>query len=206
MFSLEQVKLLESKITRMVNFITRVTEENNRLKKRNDELEEAMVTLREEKTRMEEGINSALGKLNQFEDAIEQSLSFAKANQKPVQKESPSPVKVSAGLPPDNSTVKEKPGPVYSAERTGVSEGSPPDVQPMPVSAPTPPVPAVTAKPPVPSAYTIDESDEEEVPAYSAEPEGRGSPPVCSAERTVVNEGSPPDEIEDSGEAELDIF
>ncbi|MCL1815839.1 MAG: cell division protein ZapB [Treponema sp.] len=102
MVTLEQIKLLESKITRAVNFVSHLTEENGLLKRRNEELEKAaaalreetaraeglnrrneelertVAALREETTKVEEGIVSALGKLNQFEDAIERSLSAVK--------------------------------------------------------------------------------------------------------------------------------
>ncbi|MDR2072707.1 MAG: cell division protein ZapB [Spirochaetaceae bacterium] len=75
MVTLEQIKLLESKIARAIDFVGQLTEENVRLKKRNDELEDTIAKLKEEKNKVEEGIISALGRLNQFEDAIERSLS-----------------------------------------------------------------------------------------------------------------------------------
>jgi len=164
MVSLEQIKLLESKISRAVNFVTQVTEENNRLRKRNDELEEAISALREEKTRVEEGIISALGKLNQFEDAMERSLSSVKNNSRPIQKEPVPQARTPAASPPKPAV--EIPKPVTPA---------------APVQSPGPSfsTPAVKAKPVVPSAYTIEEDSEE---------------------------ASVLDEIEDSGEAELDIF
>jgi len=84
MVNLEQIKLLESKISRAISFVSQITEENARLKKRNEELEETVTALREETTKVEEGIVSALGKLNQFEDTIERSLSAVKAPPKPA--------------------------------------------------------------------------------------------------------------------------
>ena len=142
MVTLEQIKLLEAKITRAINFVNQVTEENNQLKKRNDELEGIITALREEKTRVEEGIVSALGKLNQFEDAIEKSLSSVKNNPRPEQKTKPVLPSANSAVPSANSAV--------------------------------------------PSAYTINENIEEE--------------PEVLDETEVLNE------IEDSGEAELDIF
>jgi FtsZ-binding cell division protein ZapB len=79
MVTLEQIKLLESKIARAIGFVNQLTEENGRLKKRNEALEEAIAKLKEEKTKVEEGIVSVLGRLNQFEDAIGRSLSTVKA-------------------------------------------------------------------------------------------------------------------------------
>ena len=148
MATLEQIKLLESRISRAINFVAKLSGENAVLRKRNNELEETIAALREEKTRVEEGIISALGKLNQFEDAIEQSLSSARTSPKPVQKE---PLQhISAKEPVQHTAAKE----------TVIQKQSP---------APS-------------AAYTVDEDDKE------------------------LSELSEPDEIEDSGEAELDIF
>ena len=166
MVTLEQIKLLESKLTRAINFVSRLTEENSRLKKRNDELEETIAALKEEKARIEEGIVSALGKLNQFEDAIERSLgataSAMPANQKTVQK-----------TPLEGAAVKSTAAPSVKAA-------------PLPAKSPvqeTPPAPQV------PSAYTVEE-----------EPDG-------GMESIGEEEDSPGlDLIEDTGEAELDIF
>ena len=38
MVTLEQIKLLETKIAKAINFVTQLTDENNELKKRNEEL------------------------------------------------------------------------------------------------------------------------------------------------------------------------
>ena len=75
MVTLEQIKLLESKISRAVSFVEQLTEDKIRLEKTNKELEETISRLRDERNKVEEGIVSALGKLNQFEDAIERSIS-----------------------------------------------------------------------------------------------------------------------------------
>ena len=109
MATLEQIKLLESRLTRAINFVARLTEENSRLKKRNDELEEANAALREEKTRVEEGIVSALRKLNQFEDAIEKSFSSTANNSKPVHQETISQAKTSVAPVTSGAAEKAKP-------------------------------------------------------------------------------------------------
>ena len=78
MVSLEQVKLLESKVTKTIDYVKKVTEENSRLKdrlesnqKRIDELEVLIHQFKEEQSRIEDGILSALDRLNKFEDAVE---------------------------------------------------------------------------------------------------------------------------------------
>jgi hypothetical protein len=85
MISLEQVKLLESKVAKAIDYVKRVTEENKRLEatlesyqKRIDELEVLVQGFKEDQGKIEEGILAALDRLNQFEDAIEKSLSKSK--------------------------------------------------------------------------------------------------------------------------------
>ena len=167
MVTLEQIKLLESKLTRAINFVTQLTEENSRLKKRSEALEETIIALKEEKARIEEGIVSVLGKLNQFEDAIERSHGIA----------------VSSGAA---TPVKNNPKPVPPKQDQEI------------------PAAAARAKPVVPSAYTVDENSHpsEAVPSadFSEEEEDESS----SLEDTLSS--GEEDEIEDSGEAELDIF
>ncbi|MDR2629967.1 MAG: cell division protein ZapB [Spirochaetaceae bacterium] len=82
MVTLEQVKLLETKVTKALEFVSKVTGENTLLKekldtyqRRIDELEVLIQRFKEDQSRIEEGIISALNRLNQFEDAIEKSLS-----------------------------------------------------------------------------------------------------------------------------------
>lgn len=183
MVTLEQIKLLESKISRAINFVADVTEENSRLKKRNDELEAengefkaALEKLKEEKTRVDEGIISALGTLNQFEDAIERSLSVVKAsaNVKP----NPKPVKAEPAAPAQQAPAQAAQPPAQAepaAPAAAVQTALPQTALPQTSNAAQT---AVPAKPAVPSAYTVDEELDDEVL----------------------------EEIEDSGEAELDIF
>ncbi|MCL2093237.1 MAG: cell division protein ZapB [Treponema sp.] len=87
MVSLEQVKLLESKVSRTIEYVKKVTAENSQLKERLDsyqkrigELEVLIQRFKDEQSRIEEGILSALTRLNQFEDALDTT----------AQKESPS--------------------------------------------------------------------------------------------------------------------
>jgi hypothetical protein len=81
MISLEQVKLLESKVAKTVDYVKRVTEDNKRLtstlesyQKRIEELEVLVQRFKEDQGKIESGILAALDRLNQFEDAIEKSL------------------------------------------------------------------------------------------------------------------------------------
>ena len=80
--SLEQVRLLESKVTKTIDYVKKVTEENTLLKGKLDtyqtkiaELEVLIQRFREDQSRIEDGILSALDRLNQFEDAVENKLS-----------------------------------------------------------------------------------------------------------------------------------
>jgi predicted nuclease with TOPRIM domain len=93
MITLEQVKLLESKAGRAIEYVERVSRENAQLqgkldsyRKRIDELEVVIRQFKEDQSRIEEGVLAALDRLNQFEDAIERSLSPAvKKPEKTVQ-------------------------------------------------------------------------------------------------------------------------
>ena len=82
MLSLEQVLLLESKVTRIIDHTKKVNEENASLKKnldsyqkRIEELELIVQQFKEDQSRIEDGILSALDRLNKFEDALESALS-----------------------------------------------------------------------------------------------------------------------------------
>jgi chromosome segregation ATPase len=85
MVSLEQVKLLESKVTNVIDYVKKVTDENSKLKeklssyqKRIEDLEVLVQQFKENQGRIEDGILSALDRLNQFEDALESKLSIEK--------------------------------------------------------------------------------------------------------------------------------
>jgi len=82
MVSLEQIKLLESKVSSTIDYVKTVTEENKRLKekldsyqKRIDDLEILILQFKEDQSQIEDGILSALDRLNKFEDAFEILLS-----------------------------------------------------------------------------------------------------------------------------------
>jgi len=116
MISLEQVKLLESKVSRTIEYVKKVSEEKAQLKekldsyqKRIEELEILIQRFKEDQSRIEDGILSALDRLNQFEDAVESKLSAgtsvpdgAKA---PAEKKVPVGAKAPAGspIPPEAS-------------------------------------------------------------------------------------------------------
>ncbi|MDR1617857.1 MAG: cell division protein ZapB [Treponema sp.] len=81
MVSLEQVKLLETRIDRAIGYVERVTAENTAFRekldsyqKRIDELEALVRRFRDDQGRIEDGILAALDKLNKFEDALEKQL------------------------------------------------------------------------------------------------------------------------------------
>jgi len=96
MISLEQVKLLETRVARAIEYVERVTGENNALvqreaelrakldsyQKRIDELEVAVMHFKEDQSRIEDGILAALDRLNQFEEAVEKSLNEKQADGK----------------------------------------------------------------------------------------------------------------------------
>ncbi|MDR2470842.1 MAG: cell division protein ZapB [Treponema sp.] len=182
MVTLEQIKLLESKIGRAVDFVNRALEENARLKKQNEELGEAIAALRDEKSRVEEGIVSALGRLNQFEDAIERGLSAV------GQTISPGPVPYAPGTPPPSAPPS--PAPAVPPVQAAASVQTAPPAQTAaaaPVRTPAQPAPSPSPSalpgnaPAVPSAYLVDEDEEADEPEET-------------------------EETEDSGEAELDLF
>ena len=82
MVTLEQVKLLEAKVSRTIDYVKNLTEENSTLRnkldsyqKRIDDLEVLIQRFKEDQGKIEEGILSALDRLNQFEDALETTLS-----------------------------------------------------------------------------------------------------------------------------------
>jgi FtsZ-binding cell division protein ZapB len=85
MVTLEQIKLLETKVARAIDVVTRVTGENAYLKgklenyqKRIDELEVLIQRFKEDQGRIEDGILSALDRLNEFEAAMENSIAPVK--------------------------------------------------------------------------------------------------------------------------------
>ena len=91
MLSLEQVKLLDTKVARAVEYVDRLSGENAALRKkfgaagkRIEELEALVTRFKEEQGRIEDGILSALDRLSQFESAIEKSLAGRSKASKPA--------------------------------------------------------------------------------------------------------------------------
>ena len=139
MISLEQVKLLESKVSRTIDYVKKVTEENTALKgklsscqKRIDEMEVLIRQFKDEQSRIEGGILSALDRLNQFEDAVGSLLSAegtAPAGKKPAEggdivKDKP----LSAHAPAKKAEAaprKEKSAPVPDTEPEAPSNADP---------------------------------------------------------------------------------
>ena len=87
MVSLEQVKLLETKVAKTIEYVKKVTEENaaykgklNSYQQRIDELEVLIKQFKEDQSRIEDAILSALDRLNQFEDALESKLTEENPN------------------------------------------------------------------------------------------------------------------------------
>ena len=105
MLSLEQVRLLDAKVAKAVDTVRQLTEENASLRKkldtnqkRVDELEALVTSFREDQGRIEDGILSALDRLNQFEIAIEKNLAARKSKAQP-----PAACQSESQAPEDNS-------------------------------------------------------------------------------------------------------
>ena len=81
MVSLEQVKLLEAKVVKTIEYVKKISGENtllreklNSYQQRTDELEALLKLFEEDQSRIEDGILSALDRLNQFEDTLDNTL------------------------------------------------------------------------------------------------------------------------------------
>ena len=97
MISLEQVQLLEERVSKAIEYVQRVTSENaalvleragleeklNANQKRIDELEVHIMRFKEDQGRIEDGIIAALDRLSQFEEAFENSLKEKALPKKP---------------------------------------------------------------------------------------------------------------------------
>ncbi|AEF86600.1 conserved hypothetical protein [Treponema primitia ZAS-2] len=161
MVTLEQVRQLEEKIAKAIEYVTRVTGENKLLQgkldgalKRVSELEGIVQRFKDDQNRIEEGIISALDRLNQFEDAIGKSLSSVQAV-------------VSSSLPSEFSgrtpelTLEV---PVNTPVKLSETLAKPPEAQSSPV---------VDTGPRVPDIFTLDEEDDDE-PRNDSEESGAG--------------------------------
>lgn len=81
MVTLEQVKLLENKVARVLRHVETLSTENATLrekldgyKNRIDELETIVLAFKEDQTRIEAGIVAALERLNSYEDSLDSSV------------------------------------------------------------------------------------------------------------------------------------
>jgi len=151
MVTLEQVKLLDSKVSRLIGYVKKANDENSQLKekldsfskandensqlkerlnnyqKRIDELEVLVKQFKQEQGRIEDGILSALDRLNQFEDAVESKLSV---ESKPLAESKP-PAETAI---PEESKLSETPPPAPArAERqtTEAKKAPEPDIEPL---------------------------------------------------------------------------
>jgi hypothetical protein len=91
MVTVEQVRQLELRVAKAIDYVTKVTDENTLLKnkldsyqKRIDELEVLIQRFKEEQGRIEEGILSALERLNRFEDDVHKTVTPVDAPPKTV--------------------------------------------------------------------------------------------------------------------------
>jgi hypothetical protein len=89
MVTVEQVRQLELRVAKAIDYVNKVTDENTLLKnkldsyqKRIDELEVLIQRFKEDQGRIEEGILSALERLNQFEDDVHETVTPADARPK----------------------------------------------------------------------------------------------------------------------------
>jgi hypothetical protein len=87
MVSIEQVRLLESRVIKAIDYVDLVNEENTLLngklgdcQKRIEELEVLIQRFKEDQAKIEDGILSALDRLNKFEDDMDRGISNAKAD------------------------------------------------------------------------------------------------------------------------------
>jgi predicted nuclease with TOPRIM domain len=133
MVTLEQVKLLEAKVAKAIGYVEKVSGENAELQgklesyqKRIDELEVLVQQFREDQGRIEDGILSALDRLNQFEDAIERSLDTKARDKKSAKEAAAKPV------PP----AKPVSAPPAEEILSGGDESSDPDIELKPDAAP----------------------------------------------------------------------
>jgi hypothetical protein len=179
MVTLEQVKLLETKVAKAIDFVNRVTEENSCLKgkledhqKRIDELEVLIQRFKDEQSRIEDGILNALERLSQFEAVIENGLS-----------------PVNTG--PEGNSVPEEP-----PETSSGTAVSPEDPHKAADSAETGDVPGGAEERYAPAEDDGEEADEDDILFGSG-----GNGETGGAEDTGA---APADEPVDS--SELDIF
>jgi FtsZ-binding cell division protein ZapB len=116
MITLEQVKLLETKVSKAIDTIQHLTEENKLLREklkgyqsRIHELEVLIQRFKDDQGKIEAGIVSALDRLNKFEDILEFEIGAKPSSDTVIhtQAVTPEPVQpINTSIPPvQNETV-----------------------------------------------------------------------------------------------------
>jgi hypothetical protein len=134
MVTLEQVKLLETKVVRAIDYVDRISRENSQLQgkldsyqKRIEELEVLIQQFRDDQGRIEEGILAALERLNRFEDAIEKSFPGSPAPRPgPKAPSRPEEEKAEPEIPPEEEEPP-LPGPEDPGDSPGDGGAGPED-------------------------------------------------------------------------------
>ena len=167
MVSLETVKLLESKVTQTIDYVNKVTGENSQLKeklssyqKRIEDLEVLVQQFKENQSKIEDGILSALDQLNKFEDALESKLSMESkpVESKPIEAKSSAESKIQTeNKPVENKPAEPKTVPAAASKNPENTAGKKPQAQTA--------APAVPIKPPVEEEQTS-EADLEELDIF----------------------------------------
>ncbi|MDR2097453.1 MAG: cell division protein ZapB [Spirochaetaceae bacterium] len=98
MVTVEQVRQLEARVGKAIDYVNKVTDENTLLKnkldsyqRRIDELEVLIQRFKEDQGRIEEGILSALERLNRFEDDVHKTITPSASQMTETVNEVPSP-------------------------------------------------------------------------------------------------------------------
>jgi peptidoglycan hydrolase CwlO-like protein len=167
MLNLEQVKLLENKVAKAIEYVERVNAENAALQskldsyqKRIDELEVVVLRFKEDQGRIEDGILSALDRLNRFESAIEKSLKEKAADHKAAAEKT-----ASAAAP-----KPEKPAPHQAAAVEKAETAVKPAAKTPAPQTPKPAAPAQAAPPPASAGEMFFEIPEAEIDDDIADP------------------------------------
>ena len=126
MINLEQIRLLETRITKAIEHVRKITDENkhlnNRLisyQERIDELEILIKQFRDDQGLIEDGILSALDRLNQFEDAVGNVLSTEKPHSEPQGQAKKESAKSTPATAPASATptAKQTPTAAHGAKK-----------------------------------------------------------------------------------------
>ncbi|MDR1786932.1 MAG: hypothetical protein LBR16_00560 [Treponema sp.] len=130
MITLEQVKQLETKVTRAIDLVRELSEENTLLHERTEAgraqitalerqisvLEEQVQLFRGEQKRIEEGILATLDRLNKFEDVVERRIHAAGAASYAASAPAPAPAPEPASAPAPASEPEPAPEAESEAE------------------------------------------------------------------------------------------